>query len=78
MWCQDNHISKAMTGRKHLWVHDFNSIYKFLHNSGYTEIMKLDAFNSLELEFPIFPLDIDLDGKSRKGLESMYIAAKKN
>jgi ubiquinone/menaquinone biosynthesis C-methylase UbiE len=76
-WYRDNHISTTATGEKHLWVHDFNSIQKLLLKSGFRDIVKLNAFTSLELDFPVVPLDVDLTGVSIKGAESMYIEALK-
>jgi len=74
-WYQENHILKTATGENHLWVHDFNSIQKILKDNGFRNICKLDAFHSLDTDFPISPLDVDSLGNSRKGEESMYIEA---
>jgi hypothetical protein len=76
-WYKENHVLKTATGENHLWMHDFNSLYKILSNAGYKDICKLDAFHSLDTDFPIFPLDVDSLGNSRKGEESMYIEATK-
>ena len=77
-WYRNNHISYTATGEKHLWVHDFNSIQQILLKSGFNHIVKLDAFTSLESEFPVMPLDVDLNGLPVKGAESMYVEALKN
>lgn len=74
-WYQENHVLKTATGENHLWMHDFNSIQKILNSNGYRDIRKLDAFNSLDTDFPLFPLDVDSLGNSRKGEESMYVEA---
>jgi predicted SAM-dependent methyltransferase len=76
-WYRDNHVSTTATGEKHLWVHDFNSVQEVLLQSGYNSVVKLNAFTSLELDFPVVPLDVDLDGLPIKGAESMYIEALK-
>lgn len=76
-WYKENHISRTATGEQHVWMHDFNSIQKLLSSSGFTSICKLDAFNSQEEGFAVFPLDVDSFGNSRKGEESMYVEAVK-
>jgi SAM-dependent methyltransferase len=76
-WYKENHISRTATGEQHVWMHDFNSLQKLLLSSGFTSICKLDAFNSQELDFAVFPLDVDSFGNSRKGEESMYVEAVK-
>jgi predicted SAM-dependent methyltransferase len=76
-WYKENHISRTATGEQHVWMHDFNSIQKLLSRTGFISIYKLDAQNSKEKNFPIYPLDVDASGISRKGEESMYIEAKK-
>lgn len=76
-WFRDNHISKTMTGEKHMWVHDYHSISNFLHLSGFFGISKVDSHNSGAPNFPLFPLDLNEQGNSRKGSESMYIEALK-
>jgi hypothetical protein len=48
-----------------------------LYSIGFRDIVKLTATESTDQGFPIFPLDIDQEGKSRKGSESMYIEARK-
>ena len=74
-WYKQNHISNTATGELHRWVHDFNSLKKILVEAGFRNVSKLDAFKSLYSEFPNIPLDVDEKGRSRKGLESMYIEA---
>lgn len=75
-WFSYNHISKTMTGERHLWVHDLSSISKFLQYSGFSNIVRVDAYSSSVPGFPLFPLDLNESGHSRKGDESMYIEAK--
>lgn len=76
-WFKDNHISKTETGEKHLWVYDFYSIKNILQASGYFSVFRKNAYESSNPNFPIFPLDIDSQNKSRKGELSMYIEAVK-
>jgi SAM-dependent methyltransferase len=74
-WYLQNHISNAVTGELHRWVYDFNSLKKILIEVNFTSVSKLDAFTSLNSDFPNIPLDVDEQGRSRKGLQSMYIEA---
>jgi len=74
-WFQYNHVSLVEPGEKHFWVHDFYSISEILRNCGFTSVIKQDAFKSLEKDFPFYPLDIDEEGRIRKGQESIYIEA---
>jgi ubiquinone/menaquinone biosynthesis C-methylase UbiE len=76
-WYRDNYVSTTATGEKHLWVHDFHSVQQILLQSGFDSVIKLNAFTSLELDFPVVPLDVDLEGLPIKGAESMYIEALK-
>jgi len=76
-WYKENHVSRTATGEQHVWMHDFNSIQKLLFRNGFVSICKLDAQNSKEKSFPIYPLDTDTSGISRKGEESMYVEAVK-
>lgn len=76
-WIKTYHFSETSTGEKHFWMYDFYSISKSLQSVGFGEIVKLTAFESNDQDFPIFPLDVNEEGKSRKGAESMYIEARK-
>jgi predicted SAM-dependent methyltransferase len=76
-WFKNNHISRAATGEKHCWVHDFDSVKFFLDKAGFDEITRVSAFLTLEKEFPLYPLDINSMNQARKGAESMYIEARK-
>jgi len=76
-WYRDNHISMTATGERHLWVHDYNSIRQSLLSTGFHDVCKLDAFTSMESDFPVMPLDVSSDGLPIKGAESMYIEALK-
>jgi predicted SAM-dependent methyltransferase len=76
-WFKVNHISMTETGEKHFWVYDFHTIKNILQNSGYFLILRKNAYESSNPEFPIYPLDIDSYNQSRKGELSMYIEAVK-
>ena len=76
-WFKVNHISLTETGEKHLWVYDFYTIKKILQDSGYFSVLRKNAYESSNPKFPIYPLDIDSNDKSRKGDLSMYVEAVK-
>jgi predicted SAM-dependent methyltransferase len=76
-WYRDSYFSTTAIGEKHLWVHDFNSVRQVLLQSSFNRVIRLDAFTSQELDFPVVPLDVDLEGFPIKGAESMYIEASK-
>ena len=77
-WFKDNHISRTATGEKHLWVYDFHSLAYILEQAGFSSVLEKDSHHSINPLFPVFPLDINSNGDSRKGAESMYIEAIKN
>ena len=74
-WFQLNHVLRAVTGEKYLWVYDFNSISNVLKHAGSSSIIEKDSHNSSNSLFPVLPLDVDLNNETRKGAESMYIEA---
>jgi predicted SAM-dependent methyltransferase len=74
-WFVSNHISKAATGEKHLWMYDFNTLSNLLDDANFTSIVEVNSFKSSNSLFPIYPLDIDSNNDPRKGLQSMYIEA---
>jgi predicted SAM-dependent methyltransferase len=76
-WFVSNHISKAVTGEKHLWMYDFNSLSNLLQNAQFVSIIETDAHSSSNSLFPVYPLDIDSNKNPRKGQQSMYIEARK-
>jgi len=76
-WFTQNHVNLTNTGELHRWVYDSHSLRKTLGSVGFVETHLLKAEESTIPDFPIFPLDVDEDGCSRKGLESMYLEAVK-
>ncbi len=76
-WFQENHVNLTNTGELHRWVYDFNTMQIVLQNQGFSMVKKFSSQTSSIHEFPFFPLDIDESNDSRKGLESMYIEARK-
>lgn len=76
-WFVDNHVNFTNTGELHRWVYDFNAMKKLLIEVGFCNVQKLSVWESSIPNFPLYPLDIDELGRSRKGDESIYIEALK-
>ena len=74
-WFQLNHVLRAVTSEKHLWVYDFNSISNVLKHAGFSSIIEKDSHNSSISLSPVLPLDVNFNNETRKGAESMYIEA---
>jgi len=74
-WFVSNHISKAATGEKHLWMYDFNTLFNLLQEAQFTSIVELNSSKSSNSMFPLYPLDIDSSNYPKKGLQSMYVEA---
>ena len=74
---RDQNISLADIGERHHWVWDFYSLKKVLEAVGFLDVKRVSASTSIFKDFPFYPLDLDDNGKPRKGAESMYIEATK-
>jgi predicted SAM-dependent methyltransferase len=74
---RDQNISLAGIGERHRWIWDFYSLKKVLEAVGFVDIKRVSANSSRIKNFPFYPLDVDNEGRPRKGEESMYIEAKK-
>jgi hypothetical protein len=48
-----------------------------LENVGFVDIQRCQVSTSRFADFPFHVLDLDADGRPRKGAESMYIEARK-
>lgn len=70
-------MSFAKIGELHHWLWDFYQLKEVLEKEGFISIKRQSANTSYILDFPFYPLDIDREGKPRKGEESMFIEAKK-
>ncbi len=68
-------VSLADVGECHQWLWDFYQLKQSLERAGFTKVTRLSADASLITDFPFYPLDLNLDGKPRKGSESMYVEA---
>lgn len=70
-------VSLAAVGERHHWLWDFHQITLALESAGFVEVKRYAADASGVSNFPLHPLDIDTDGRPRKGAESMYVEARK-
>lgn len=73
----EQNVSFSGVGERHVWIYDFHTLCALLEKAGFSSVMKL-SFNHSEIDgFPLQPLDVTETGQPRKGLESMYIEARK-
>jgi SAM-dependent methyltransferase len=70
-------VSLATVGERHHWVWDFRQIQQALESVGFIATSRCSFNTSMFPDFPFQSLDMDANGFPRKGLESMYIEAKK-
>jgi hypothetical protein len=70
-------ISFAGIGERHHWLWDFHQLRNTLTAVGFVAIERCEPNRSRFAGFPFQPLDIDPDGRLRKGSESMYVEAQK-
>jgi hypothetical protein len=74
---REQNVSFTQVGERHAWVYDFYELSKLLEHAGFISIRKL-SFNESDIDgFPLSILDMNVDGQPRKGLESMYVEARK-
>ena len=74
-WFRQNHIALCRPGERHLYIHDFNSLADTLQGMGFKSVTKVTPDTSISNQRDFRTLDIDDEGKPRKGVESMYIEA---
>lgn len=70
-------ISLADIGERHHWVWDFHQLREALEAAGFGDIQRHSANSSMIADFPFYPLDINAEGRPRKGVQSMYVEARK-
>jgi len=70
-------VSLAGVGERHHWLWDFEQLRAELLAAGFEAIERCEASFSRFDGFPFQPLDLDADGRPRKGAESMVIEASK-
>jgi len=74
---RSQNVSLAGVGERHHWLWDFQQLRQALEAAGFTGVHRCTADSSAIPDFPFHPLDIDSDGRVRKGCESMYVEAVK-
>lgn len=70
-------VSLAAMGERHQWLWDFHQLKTALDAAGFIEVRRRTANSSAKADFPFYPLDLDADGRPRKGAESLYVEAEK-
>jgi hypothetical protein len=70
-------VSLAGVGERHHWLWDFHQLQQALEAAGFQGVERRTAATSAIADFPYYPLDLDADGRPRKGAESMYVEAQK-
>lgn len=70
-------VSLATLGERHQWIYDLHSLHQLLSSVGFVAIDRCTASTSRFLDFPFHPLDLSADGSPRKGLDSLFIEARK-
>lgn len=73
----EQNVSFAGVGERHAWIYDFHTLSNLLKHAGFVSIQKMSFNHSGIVGFPLCPLDVTDLGQPRKGLESMYIEARK-
>jgi len=73
----EQNVSFAGVGERHAWIYDFHTLSNLLEHAGFVSVWKMSCDHSEIEGFPLCPLDVTDSGQPRKGLESMYIEARK-
>jgi hypothetical protein len=72
---REQNVSLASVGERHHWLWDLYQIRTALEAVGFERVTRQSADRSVVAGFPFYPLDLDADGRPRKGASSMYIEA---
>jgi SAM-dependent methyltransferase len=72
---REQNVSIAAVGELHHWLWDFHQIKTLLEVAGFVDVQRSSANSSAVADFPFQPLDINVSGDPRKGLESMFVEA---
>ncbi|WP_295388952.1 methyltransferase domain-containing protein [uncultured Thiodictyon sp.] len=70
-------VSVASVGERHHWLWDLHQITQALQRAGFEQVERSQFNTSRVADFPFYPLDVDDEGRARKGAESMYVEASK-
>jgi SAM-dependent methyltransferase len=76
-WFVQNHINFTNTGELHKWVYDEKILSNHLFGVGFSDVIRVSSSKSQIENFPFIPLDLDENGNTRKGNESMFLEATK-
>lgn len=74
---RSQNVSLTGVGERHQWLWDFEQLRAVLDAVGFAAVERCEAHTSRFAEFPFTPLDIEANGRPRKGAESMYVEAQK-
>lgn len=74
---RQQNVSRAVVGETHAWVYDFHTVSRLLAAAGFVDILRVEADTSRYAGFPFAPLDLDNEGRPRKGVGSLFIEAAK-
>lgn len=74
---RSQNVSLAAVGECHHWLWDYHQLKAALEAAGFEAVQRRSANTSAVSDFPFQPLDLDADGRPRKGAESMYLEAQK-
>ncbi|MCZ2207368.1 methyltransferase domain-containing protein [Cylindrospermopsis raciborskii] len=74
---RQQNISFSGIGERHQWLWDFISTKKILEEVGFDAVSRFSFNTSQVCGFPFEPLDVNPDGRPRKGKQSMYLEATK-
>jgi SAM-dependent methyltransferase len=74
---REQNVSFAGVGERHHWLWDFQQLQQALESVGFIAVERRTADSSAIRGFPFHPLDLDTEGRPRKGAQSMYIEARK-
>jgi len=74
---RDQNVSLASIGERHHWLYDAYQLQLLLVAAGFESIELCTATSSRFIGFPFHPLDLDADGRPRKGVETLFIEAQK-
>ncbi len=75
---RQQNVSRAVVGETHAWVYDFHTVSRLLAQSGFADVTRAGCDNSRFNGFPCFPLDLDDQGRPRKGVGSLVVEAVKS
>jgi len=72
---RNQNVLMTSVGERHHWLYDFHQLKSLLFSCGFRDIVRCSHVSSSFPSFPFCPLDADINGMPRKGIESMYIEA---